>query len=491
MTTTNVPAPSYGANGFSAPAEADILAGVQADINSAFGGALNFSTTSGGVTNSTPQGQLSNSLTAIIGFVQDMCVFLAQQMDPAFAVGRFQDAIGRIYFIERIAATATSIQVTCAGLSGVVIPLGALVQDTSGNLYQCTAAGIIPGGGSVVLPFACTVSGSSIPVPTSVSIYQTIAGWDTATFVSGSLGTDVESRAAFEARRSLSTAQNSIGMLASVRGAVLSLPGVTSVYCTENSTGSPVTVQGVSLAANSIYVAVAGGTSTQIAQTILNHKMPGCAYTGSTTVTVTVTNGFVPPYPTYSVSYQVPANLQILFAVNIVNTALVPANAAALIQTAIIAAFSGLDGGSAVSIAGELLASRFYSTLMSPTINGITNPYYYSWAQVISIQIGSSNAPGASFTGSIAGTTLTVTAVASGTLAVGQTLFDASGNLVSGTTITGLGSGSGGTGTYTVSASQTVSSEAMTGVVASLFKIIPNLNQIPVTSTPLITVTAT
>ncbi|MFS6766071.1 hypothetical protein WHL33_14235, partial [Staphylococcus aureus] len=144
-------------------------------------------------------------------------------------------------------------------------------------------------------PFACTVSGSSIPVPTSVSIYQAIAGWDTATFVSGSLGTDVESRAAFETRRSLSTAQNSIGMLASIRGAVAALPRVTSVYCTENSTGSPVTVQGVSLAANSIYVAVAGGTSTDIAQTILNHKMPGCAYTGNTTVTVTVTDGFVPP----------------------------------------------------------------------------------------------------------------------------------------------------------------------------------------------------
>jgi hypothetical protein len=66
---------------------------------------------------------------------------------------------------------------------------------------------------------------------------------------------------------------------------------------------------------------------------------------------------------------------------------------------------------------------------------------------------------GPSFTGSISGTRLTVTAVTTGTLAAGQTL---SGTGVSGsTTITALGTGSGGVGTYTVSQSQTVTSEAM------------------------------
>ena len=66
----------------------------------------------------------------------------------------------------------------------------------------------------------------------------------------------------------------------------------------------------------------------------------------------------------------------------------------------------------------------------------------------------------ASFTGSISTTTLTVTAVGSGALAVGQ-LITGSGVTVP-TTITALGTGTGGTGTYTVSASQTVGSEAMT-----------------------------
>lgn len=57
------------------------------------------------------------------------------------------------------------------------------------------------------------------------------------------------------------------------------------------------------------------------------------------------------------------------------------------------------------------------------------------------------------FTGSISATTLTVSAVASGTLQVGSEIYGSS--VVAGTFITALGTGTGTTGTYTVSSSQT------------------------------------
>lgn len=66
----------------------------------------------------------------------------------------------------------------------------------------------------------------------------------------------------------------------------------------------------------------------------------------------------------------------------------------------------------------------------------------------------------ASVTGSIAGQTLTVTAVASGTLAVGSVLSGA--NIVQSTTVTALGTGSGGVGTYAVTPAQTSPSGAIT-----------------------------
>jgi hypothetical protein len=64
---------------------------------------------------------------------------------------------------------------------------------------------------------------------------------------------------------------------------------------------------------------------------------------------------------------------------------------------------------------------------------------------------------GAVFTGAISGTTLTVSAITSGTLAVGQYIY--AGATV-GTQIIALGTGTGGTGTYTINNSQTLASTA-------------------------------
>jgi len=73
-------------------------------------------------------------------------------------------------------------------------------------------------------------------------------------------------------------------------------------------------------------------------------------------------------------------------------------------------------------------------------------------------------------TGAISGTTLTVSAVTSGTLAVGTRITGT--GITAGTNITVLGTGTGGVGTYTVSASQTVLSTTITGqpVVGKTFK---------------------
>jgi len=66
----------------------------------------------------------------------------------------------------------------------------------------------------------------------------------------------------------------------------------------------------------------------------------------------------------------------------------------------------------------------------------------------------------AEFTASISGTTMTVSAVASGTIKVGVRILGSGVTL--NTTITALGTGTGGVGTYTVSTSQTVSSTTIT-----------------------------
>lgn len=61
--------------------------------------------------------------------------------------------------------------------------------------------------------------------------------------------------------------------------------------------------------------------------------------------------------------------------------------------------------------------------------------------------------------------TMTVTAVGSGTLAIGQVL--AGSGVTTGTAITALGTGAGGTGTYIVSPTQTASSTTITATAAA------------------------
>lgn len=76
------------------------------------------------------------------------------------------------------------------------------------------------------------------------------------------------------------------------------------------------------------------------------------------------------------------------------------------------------------------------------------------------------SAPASVFTGSISGTTLTLSAVTSGMAVVGMRVYGS--GVAAGTRITALGTGAGGTGTYTVNISQTVASTTITCAVPSM-----------------------
>ena len=461
--TTNVPTVTFGPLGFQVPAADAVLVGVQADISAAFGSTLSY-------TLNTPQGQLASSEAAVIVNTNAFFQYYTQQVDPAYATGRMQDAIARIYFIERLPAEPTVLQIACLGATGVVIPLTATVVDGSGNVYQCTEAGTIDGGGTITLPFAALVPGP-LAVPASVTIYQAIPSWDTATVVSGVVGQNTETRSQFESRRRQSVSKNSIGQLSSVLGAVLAVPGVLDAYVTENDVALPVTIGGYAVAANSLYVAVVGGDAQAVGEAIWSKKAPGCAYNGNTTVVVVDdSSGYSPPFPSYQVTFETPAALAILFAVQIVNGPQVPASAVAQIQAAITAAFNGSDGGARARIGSTIYASRYVTPVLA----------LGSWVQLASLTVGSNNAAAAKFIASVSGTTMTVTSVTSGALAAGQTLSDATGNLAVGTTIAAQLTGpAGGVGTYRLSGAQTVSSESMVAAVPALQSVVVRIDQVP------------
>jgi hypothetical protein len=377
---TNVPSPTFGATGFVAPAESAILTGALADLNSAFGANFNPAL-------NTPQGQLSSSLAAIIGDQNATFLYYASQVDPAFASGRMQDAIGRIYFMTRIPGSPTSVSCTVTGNNGTVLPVGTLAQDVSGNTYSLVnAITFTTAAPSQTAEFANTVDGP-IPCPanTLTIIYQSVSGWNSITnSADGVLGQNIETRQAFELRRQQSVAVNATGSLDAIQAAVLAVPNVLSAYTTQNNTSSTQTIGGVSVPANSIYVSVAGGTSQAIGNAIYAKAPPGIPTSGTTAVTVQDTQaGYSAPYPTYTVNYTQAASTPIYYAVTLANNSQVPSNAATLIQAAIVSAFAGGDGGVAATIGATLYASRMYAPVAM----------LGSWAQIVDIYIGLAAGP--------------------------------------------------------------------------------------------------
>jgi hypothetical protein len=117
------------------------------------------------------------------------------------------------------------------------------------------------------------------------------------------------------------------------------------------------------------------------------------------------------------------------------------------------------------TVDGTGVTAGTYITALG-TGTGETGTYTLSASQTVSsTTLYAGQSSNAMVTGSIATTVLTVTALTSGRLRVGQTISGT--GVTGGTTITALGTGRGGTGTYTVSASQTVSSTTITGTFAS------------------------
>ena len=377
---SNVPALQITADGVIAPSAVEVRTGVLADENEAFGGALDITTPS------TPQAYLADNLTANITDQNANIAYTLAMIDPATSEGRWQDAIGRIYFLSRNGATASVVQALCTGAPGVTLPAGALAKDSSGNIWQSTGSAVFGSGGTVTVQFACQTLGAiSLGIGDLTQIAQTSSGWDAITNLSAAtVGSATESRAEFETRRQESVAANSRGTPPAIRSAVWEVDGVLDVFVYDNFTGATVNYGSTSytIAAHSIYVGVVGGVDADVANAIWTKKDAGCDMNGNTTVVVQDTDGYSYPYPQYSIKFNRPTALPIKFAVQIANNASLPSNIVALTKAAIIATFNGTNGAQRARIGAYIFASNYYASVASIS----------SSVAILSIKIGTSTA---------------------------------------------------------------------------------------------------
>ena len=374
---TAVPGVTITENGLLVPDVADVLSGRLTDMDTAMGGGASRSL-------SSPQGQIAQSDTEIIATNYDALLCLFNQMNPDYATGRWQDGIGSIYFMERIAARGTIVTATCVGAVNATIPAGSSAQDEAGYTYTSISAATIGPTGSASVEFQNQTPG---PIPCGVGelnqILSPVAGWDTVNNeTAGVVGIDVESRIAFETRRKQSVARNGRNTDASTLAALLATDGVLDAYVWSNR--QDVTVNkgetNYPVVSHSLYVAVYGGTDADVAEAIFSTKNPGVNLNGDTTFVIQDKDNYSAPYPEYDITWKRADPLRVYFRVQIENDVVnLPSDVTEQIKDMVASVFNGgYDGITKARIGARISGGVYYAPVIS------ISPEYMS---IISITI--------------------------------------------------------------------------------------------------------
>ena len=301
--------------GYKVPTTEQINAGVWSVLKSALGESI--STVQG-----TPQYQLATSLTAIVKDIYDHDVMLANQFDPRYASGIYQDAIGELYFMTRKLATHSIAPLTFEGLNGVVIPQGYQVRDTAGNVWETTGTYNINNTGRVTGNVMCTTAGAIEANPNSITnIISGLSGLDRVYNEDSAIaGYNEESRSDFEIRRSESVSVGAKMTDDAVRAAVLNIPDVVDCYVISNPTDATVEKGATNypLIRNSIVVSVVGGKDYDVAEAAFIKGGTGCSWNGNTPVTV-YDNNYVGNKPSYPISILRPDFLDVYFQITVID----------------------------------------------------------------------------------------------------------------------------------------------------------------------------
>ena len=235
----------------------------------------------------TFQGQMILNDTAMLAYAQNQCALIANSYSVLTAKGTALDVVANFWGYYRKQGVATVVNCLLTGTGGTVIPAGSLVGDGTYQ-YKLLDDVTIGEGGSIVGQFQCVTSGAISVVSGGVDeIITEVDGWDTVYNNSaGITGYDTESDNAFRARITANwfniRARGALGAIWDNMGA---LNNVASVLVRENPSNADMIIDDFTLPEHSVFVCIAGGDSTEIAECMYNQKTIGANTSGNTVVT--------------------------------------------------------------------------------------------------------------------------------------------------------------------------------------------------------------
>lgn len=286
------------------PDTSDILAEVTADYQAGFGAAFNPAP-------STPQGVLIASDANARAEVVSNNAVVANQINPNIAGGVFLAGICMLTGLQAPPATPSTIPgVSMTGQPFFAIPAGVQANTTAGDLFASDAICTLDASGNGTVDFQSVASG---PIPAPIGslnrVVTDVLGWETVNNTQAAvLGVAAISDPELRTLRENTLALQGSSLAEAVTSAVNALSAVRSMKFRENVESTPQVIDGITLAAKSVWACVDGGADDDVANALLTAKSGGCGWNGSDVVPI------VDPSSgqTYSVKFDRPTIIPML-----------------------------------------------------------------------------------------------------------------------------------------------------------------------------------
>ena len=307
------------ATGLTVKTAAEITADLNSGLQGIYGTDIN-------IDSNSPDGQEIGILTQQAVDIRELAVAVNSGFDPDQAVGTVLDQRVTINHIQRLGGTYTIQPITIVVTATVTLPgldasfndpngTGYTVQDGSGNKF-ILASTVTLVAGTYPLSFrAQNIGNVNSPVNTITLPVTIINGVQSVNNPNAALtiGQNQETDAQLRTRRQQSPAIASNGFLNGLLAKILNLSGVTEAVLYQN-TGSVVDANGIP--PHSMYLVVAGGANSDIANTIYQNISFGAGMYGAQNFTITTASGGI-----FVAQWDVPAaeNLFLRFTIHRTN----------------------------------------------------------------------------------------------------------------------------------------------------------------------------
>ncbi len=323
----------------------------------------------------SPQGQIIDSLTAMVVDRDSTLLELANQLDPYKSEGIFQEALGHLYFLERKTASKTIVECLCTGLKNTIIPRSTFVKSDNNILFSSIDDATIGEDGTVKVYFECENDGAvAVNAGEINKIISVISGFDEViNLESGIIGNEEETRSEFEKRRVLSIAKNSQGSINAILGEIASIENIIDFLLIENPKNTAISVNSVTIDPHSLYICALGGSEEDIARALYTKKDIGCATSFNHDDNVEISYKDEECGAQYSYNILRPSALDFYIKVQITAKDDGSYPDSSKIKEAILANFYGkstdIENNQRLRIGEKVLATRFYYALLSEGIN--------------------------------------------------------------------------------------------------------------------------